>query len=456
MSTHLYELLEVDVSATDTEIRKAYRKLALRYHPDKASEDDRESAEIKFKEISHAYEILSDETKRQEYDTYGTYDGTGGQYSEFSGGNPFNNFYNPGAEYGGDDFYNFFSGMNGNGHPGNSYHHQNAHLKPRTEDAKIEVEVSLEDLFKGKTIKTTSTRNIICTLCKGTGAKKSAVAKTCSSCEGQGKIQKIRRLGPGMVTNIMELCKPCEGLGKVYRTKDKCKLCGGKKVIEETKILEFEIKKGSKSGETIVLKGESDQFPGKETGDVCLTFNCKDHLVFTRKGDDLFAKYKIPLADALCGFSKVVVKHLDGRGIKITTPKGKVIKPGDYIKIKQEGMPISPKNKSWFSSNNERGDLYIEMDIEFPKDNWYLEKNDLNKIKNLLPTSLLSKYDLQKQSIDENSLLDANIDEFTDFLIAKADALPNYESEKPQNFNNEHYDDHYEHSYQPKAECAQQ
>lgn len=451
MSTELYELLEVDSSASDTEIRKAYRKLALRYHPDKATEDDREEAEIKFKEISHAYEILSDEGKRQEYDTYGTFDGTGGQYHEYGGGNPFNNFYNGGGqEYGGDDFYSFFNGQQGNG-----YRQEN--VKPRTEDAKIEVDVVLEDLFKGKTIKTASTRNIICTLCKGTGAKKSATAKTCSTCEGQGKIKKIRRLGPGMVTNIMEPCKPCEGTGKVYRAKDKCKQCLGKKVIEETKILEFEIKKGSKSGETIVLKGESDQFPGKETGDVCLTFNCKDHPVFTRKGDDLFSKFKIPLVDSLCGFSEVVVKHLDGRGIKITTPRGKVIRPGDYIKIKQEGMPIDPKNKSWFSSANKRGDLYIEIEIEFPKDNWYLEKNDIFKMKNLLPNSLLSKYDLKKQQIDEDSLPEANIDEFTDFLIAKANALPSYESDKPQPQPEEHYDQYeYEYSNQAQPECAQQ
>lgn len=448
----LYQLLEVELSASDTDIRKAYRKLALRYHPDKASEEDRESAEIKFKEISHAYEILSDEGKRRDYDMYGNTTG------EDMSGNPFNNFYS--NEYGADDFYSFFNGadgMNGHGH-----HHP--HASNRTPDANIDVEVTLEDLFKGKTIKTTSTRNIVCTLCKGTGAKKNAVAKTCSTCEGQGRVKKIRRLGPGMVTNVMEPCKACQQTGKIYRSKDKCKGCQGTKLAEETKILEFEIKKGSKFGESVVLKGESDQEPGKETGDVVLTFKCKDHPKFTRKGDDLYTKFKIPLVDSLCGFSHVVVKHLDGRGIKITTPKGKVIRPGDHIKISNEGMPIDPKKKSWFSSSSKRGDLYIEMIIEFPQDFWYLEKNDLSKLKNLLPTTLSSKLELQKQAVDTNALTEGNIDEFTDFLIAREDALPKYEVEsdsqqqqkqqQQQQHQQQYYDDYYEQGAQP--ECTTQ
>ncbi|ABN68151.2 DnaJ subfamily A member [Scheffersomyces stipitis CBS 6054] len=426
----LYEILEIESSASSADIKKAYRKLALRYHPDKATEEERHIAETKFKEISHAYEILSDEARREEYDFYGTTDGIHGQSHMYGepDGNPFENFYGGGGQqYDPRDFYNFFNDMNGaNGH------RQSAGAKARTEDAEIEVDVTLEDLFKGKIIRTTSTRNIICTLCKGKGAKKNAVPKKCNTCDGEGIVRKIRRVGPGLVTQEYVDCSACEGIGKFYRTKDRCKKCEGKRVIEETKILEFEIVKGSHSGEKIVLSKESDEYPGKETGDVKLTFTTKDHPVFTRKGDDLYAKYKIPLVEALCGFSRVLVKHLDGRGIKVSTPPGKVIRPGDYIKITGEGMPVKNGSSGWFGgSSSKRGDLYIEMEIEFPTDNWYLERNDILKMKNLLPSAIKSKSDMSRQTVDNDSLPEANIEVFTDFTIAKQDALPDYKEDSP-------------------------
>lgn len=434
--TELYELLEVETTATATEIKKAYRKLALRYHPDKVGEDEREEAELKFKEFSHAYEVLIDEDRRKEYDTYGTTDGRP-SYTEFPGGNPFDNFYG-GAQnaYDANDFHNFFNGTPG-GAP------RRPQTKPRTEDAELEVTVTLEDLFRGKVIKSTSTRNIICTTCKGSGARKNAAMKPCGICEGSGTVRKIRRVGPGLVTQDYIECNTCHGVGKIFRAKDTCKKCSGKRTIEETKILEFEIPRGARSGETVVLTGESDQYPGKETGDIVMTFHCKDHAVFERRGDDLYAKYRIPLADALCGFLKVLFKHLDGRGVKVTTPRGKVIRSGDYIKLKDEGMPVKEEGLSWFSRGNKRGDLYIEMDIEFPPDNWYLEKNDLLKIKNLLPTELLSKRDIEKQTVDRDSIPEENIEEFIDFSIARGNALPEYPEEKKTNEQDE-YQDYYE------------
>lgn len=450
MANELYEVLEVEITATAAEIKKAYRKLALRYHPDKVTEEDREHSEHKFKEISHAYEILIDEVKREEYDTYGTTEGKGGAPGDYEfTGNPFDHFYGGGGnEYAGDDFYNFFNNMNGGAHNGPQ------RGKPRTEDAEINVTVTLEDLFKGKVIRTTSTRNIICTTCKGTGAKKTAHLKKCGICDGEGTVRKIRRVGPGLVTQEYADCTTCNGVGKIYRTKDRCKKCTGKRVIEETKILEFEIAKGSRSGETIVLSKESDEFPGKETGDVKLTFECKDHPVFKRRGDDLYAKYKLPLVDALCGFSKVVVKHLDGRGIKISTQAGRVVRPGDHLKIKGEGMPVKNSGTSWFGSSSKRGDLYIEIDIEFPQDNWYLERNDIVKMKNLLPNDLHSKYDKKKQTIDSDSLPEANVEEFTDFTVAKPEALPHYQEEATPQEQPEEDNYYYGNGAQP--ECTQQ
>jgi DnaJ family protein A protein 2 len=457
--SNLFEVLEVEVTATSAEIKRAYRRLALKYHPDKVSESDREEAELKFKEISQAYEILIDDDRRREYEMYGSTGNNGGrpQYEEYTGGNPYDNFYGGGAqEFDANDFYSFFNGMNG-GPPGGQPRQRQK--PPRTEDAHLEVEVTLEDLFKGKVIKTTSTRSIVCTHCKGSGAKKNAMKKNCGVCDGSGTIRKIRRVGPGLVTQDYVECDTCHGVGKIYRSKDACKRCLGKRLIDETKILEFEIPRGAKSGETVTLKGESDEYPGKETGDIVMTVHCKDHPFLKRRGNDLYSKYRIPLVEAVGGFSRVVLKHLDGRGIKISTPRGKVIRPGDYIKIKGEGMPIEEEGSSWFrrGSKDARGDLYIEIIIEFPKDDWYLEKNDLLKIRNILPTELQSKLDIERQRIDEDSLPEANIETFTSFTIATANALPDYKEDRPDNHNEEHEHEHaHEYSHGAQPECTQQ
>lgn len=425
----LYEILEVDSSATSADIKRSYRKLALRYHPDKVSEEERVEAEVKFKEISSAYEILIDDTKREEYDLYGTADGSGGA-PDFSG-NPFDQYYSS-QQYNANDFFNFFEQMNEQG--GQSRGNRQA----RTEDATLEVTVTLEDLFNGKTIKITSTRDIICQHCHGTGAKKKAVPITCRSCGGEGYVQKFRQTH-GFTTSFYIDCQACEGNGKTYKSKDKCKRCEGTKVHEETKILEFDVVKGSEDNGAIVLTGEADEYPGKTTGDIILNYTCQPHAVFTRKGNDLYTTFKIPLVDALCGFSKNVVKHLDGRVINVSTPKGKVIKPNDFVKIAGEGMPIKQDKRKWFSSGPSNGDLYVKMEVEFPEDNWYLEKNDILKVKNLFPNSLKSKADISSQAIDNDSLSEANIDVITNFTIVRPGDLPRYETKsKPEPHAHEH------------------
>lgn len=195
-------------------------------------------------------------------------------------------------------------------------------------------------------------------------------------------------------------------------------MCKGERVCEETKILEFNIREGSPSEGGVVKKGESDQYPGKIPGDIILKYTCKKHDIFERKEGGLYMNLKIPLADALTGFSKVVATHLDGRGIKVEIPKGKVIRPGDYLKLKGEGMPHNVEKRTWFSSNQSVGDLYIKVDIEFPKDNWYLEKNDLLTIRNILPTHL--------KETTEVSVPESNVQVFTDFSIVQSLDLPEY------------------------------
>lgn len=447
MLLDLYEILEVHLSATDGEIKKAYRKLALRYHPDKVGEDEREEAELKFKEISHAYEVLSDEGKRLEYDLYGTADGIPngpgmGNYSN----NPFDHTYGS-QDFRPDDFYNFFSNMNTGAAPPNGNRAQNSQ---RTEDARIDVDITLEDLYKGKTYKITSTRNIICSLCSGTGARKKAMHKECATCQGKGSTVKIKRVGPGIASKFHVTCEICDGTGKIIRPKDKCKACRGSKVVEETKILEFEIAPGSHDNDNVILKGESDQYPSKETGDVILTIHCKKHETFVRKGDDLYVNHKITLVEALSGFSKVIATNLDSRAIHVTTVKGQVIRPGDYLRVPGEGMPVKDKSSGWFRQNQKMGDLFVAFEIEFPQDNWYLEKNDLLKLLNLLPTELADKAQAKKQQVPKETLSGANVAYVTNYTIVKRELLPEYESDSE-------YQEHpgYEgQDYNP--ECAQQ
>ncbi|KAI5964046.1 XDJ1 [Candida pseudojiufengensis] len=394
---NLYEILEIDSSATSVEIKKAYRKLALKYHPDKVAEEDREESEIHFKKISFAYEILIDETKRENYDTYGTTD------------SPFEQFYGGSAnDFGANDFYDFFR--------------SDTKPKNKTEDAHIKVEVTLEELYIGKVIRTASTRNKICVTCKGSGLRSLNVeSKKCGICNGEGFTRKIRRVAPGLVAQDYVDCTTCHGSGKIYRTKDRCKTCKGARIIEETKILEFEIPKGSANEGSIVKKGESDEYPGKTTGDIILDYQCKKHSKFERRGDDLIMNIKIFLVDALTGFEKTI-EHLDGRGIKVHSKK--VIRPGDYIKITGEGMPKS--KQSWFKEKT--GDLYIKVDIEFPQDNWFVEKGDIEKLKNLIPGKIK----------EEEKIHQANIQLYTDFTIVKElpelhkPPQPEKEPEQPQ------------------------
>lgn len=405
MAVDLYEILEVDSSSSACDIKRAYRKLALRYHPDKVSEEERHEAEVKFKEISHAYEILSDDTKREHYDMYGTTDGSDYGASAYDS-NPFGAAYS--HEYGADDFSNFFSQFGGNA-PGGAPRGAPA----RTEDAVLDVDVTLEELYVGKVVKLTSTRNIICTSCHGSGARKKAAAKTCTACKGVGYVTKIRRLGPGLASQVHVDCETCQGTGKVLRPKDRCKTCGGSKVVEDTKILEFEIPPGSRSGELVVLKNESDEYPGKTTGDVVLRFHCKEHAQLERRGDDLYCKVRVSLVEALGGFSRVVMTHLDGRAIHVTTPTGKVLRPGDCIRVRGEGMPVK-NSGGWFSSGPRRGDLHIAVDIEFPPDNWYLEKNDLVALRNLLPAD-------KTAGNSADAVPEPNIEYVTDFTLERVE-----------------------------------
>jgi len=351
--TEFYERLGVTPDAKVDDIKKAYKKMAIKYHPDKNPNNP--EAETKFKEVSEAYEVLSDENKRQMYDKYGKEGLKEGGFGAHSAADIFEQF------FGGGGFSSFFGGGGGRG-------------PRRTEDIHHELGVTLEDLYKGKTTKLSVTRNVLCSTCSGSGTKSGASTGKCKTCEGRGIRLIIKQLGPGMIQQMQTVCNDCGGKGEVIKEEDKCKDCKGKKVNKEKKILQVYVDKGMRHGQKIVFSGESDEAPGQEPGDIIFILVEKKHELFKRNGNDLYMEQTIPLIEALAGFS-FTIKHLDDRVLLVKSEKGEIINPGDLKMIPNEGMPI---HKRPF----DKGNLYIHFNIEFPKPGFFQPKalQDLEKI----------------------------------------------------------------------------
>jgi DnaJ homolog subfamily A member 2 len=195
----------------------------------------------------------------------------------------------------------------------------------RTKDLVHRVHVTLEDLYKGKTTKLALTRNVICSKCKGKGGKDGAV-RSCHTCNGRGVKVTLRQMGP-MIQQIQSPCDECSGTGEVINAKDRCSNCKGKKVVPEKKFLEVHIDKGMKGGQTIQFRGESDQSPGAETGDVVIVVEEKPHDRFKRQENDLITEIEIDLLTALAG-GQFAIRHLDERALVVKLEPGEVVKHG--------------------------------------------------------------------------------------------------------------------------------
>ena len=247
----------------------------------------------------------------------------------------------------------------------------------RGRDEEQQYNVTLEELYKGKTVKFAANKQIVCSLCKGTGAKDKVKPQQCDRCKGAGVQEVFRQIGPGLVRKEVLPCDHCQGSGMYYKEKDRCKKCKGKRTVEETKALEIYIPRGSMQGERIVLEGEADQFPDQEPGDIIFTLAEEPHDVFTRIGNDLSADLNVNLVETLCGFSRVVLKHLDGRGIHIDHPRGKILRPTEVLKVPGEGMPMK--------RGETKGDLYLIVKVEFPADGWLGDDAAYEALQKLLP-----------------------------------------------------------------------
>jgi len=319
--TKFYDILGVSPDASEAQLKSAYRKGALKHHPDKNSHDP--SAAEKFKEISKAYETLADPQKRQLYDQFGEegleQGGMGGA-NGMSAEDLFSQFFGGGGGLGGMFGGGGFGGMGGMRDTGPKKARTIHHVH----------KVSLEDIYRGKVSKLALQKSVICPKCDGRGGKEGAV-KTCAGCNGQGMKIMMRQMGP-MVQRFQTVCPDCNGEGETIREKDKCKQCNGKKTIVERKVLHVHVDRGVQTGTKIDFRGEGDQMPGVQPGDVQFEIEQKPHARFQRKGDDLFYRAEIDLLTALAG-GAIYVEHLDDRWLTVEIMPGEIIAPGEQTQL---------------------------------------------------------------------------------------------------------------------------
>lgn len=369
----LYQILGVSKSASSNEIKKAYHRLAKEFHPDKNPEEGE-----RFKEISFAYEVLSNPEKKEIYDRHGI---QGLKEGAGPGGFP------------GDIFGDLFGGLFGG--PFGFGSSRGSRRKQKGEDLVHPLKVTLSDLYNGKTSKLQINKTVICAKCHGQGGKAGAMHQ-CKQCKGSGVKIIIRPLGPGMVQQMQSVCPDCHGEGEVINEKDRCKVCLGKKVTKESKQLEVHIDKGMKHDQKIVLRGEGDQSPGIEPGDVIIVLQQKPDNTFQRKGNDLYLTHQVGIVEALCGM-EFTVKHLDGRDLVIRNPPGNVLEPGSVRSVASEGMPI-------YRNPFEKGNLFIKFEVTFPPKNFANEKQ-LKLLEKLLPAR--QKVDLPEgEHVEEVNMME--------------------------------------------------
>lgn len=308
--------------------------MAQKWHPDK-NPGNTEAAD-KFKDIGEAYEVLSDESKRELYDQHGK---EGLDQNGFHARNPFDFFSSFGDIFGG-------SGRQRGPAKGKDIQHA--------------LEVPLADLYNGKVRKMKINRKIICTTCNGSGSNNPSVTNTkCTSCNGVGAKMKTIRQG-NTIYQTQAACEVCEGKKFVIPEGERCEGCQGTKTIRESKIISVEIEKGMQWGQNLAFYGEADQFPDTITGDLVFQLTPKKDVKeeFERQKHDLVIKKDIPLGDALHG-AKIALKHLDGREILIVTPPGEIPQPNEKRKVVGEGMPI-------LNQPEKHGDLYVILNIVLP------------------------------------------------------------------------------------------
>ncbi len=341
-----YQILGVSRDASLEEIKKAFRKLAHKYHPDKEGGD-----EEKFKEINEAYQVLSDEKKRRQYDQFGrTFEGAeaGGGFQGFG---DFADFFRQGNFQGngfgfdfGDIFSDFFSG----GERSGASHFSRA----RGKDIQIDLTIDFLEAITGTEREVELEKNSLCPHCQGSGAEPGKGFEKCSFCQGTGKIEKVQRTILGSFRTVSP-CPHCQGTGKV--PKEKCSVCGGTGIKREKEKIKIKIPAGVNEGDTLKVAGKGEAAPGGVVGDLYVTIHLTPHKDFTRQGFDLFTKREITFSQAVLG-DKIEVNTPFGP-VKLKIPAG--TRGGTKFRLRGKGVPRL--------RGLGKGDLYVEVEIKVPQ-----------------------------------------------------------------------------------------
>jgi len=348
MSKNYYETLGVNKNASKDELKKAFHKLAHKHHPDKNKGDDK-----KFKEVNEAYQVLSDDQKRSQYDQFGSADMGGfsaqggpasgwGGFSSKGGQWDFSSQNGQGFDMGdiGDIFGDFFGGGMGRGTKNSR----------RGRDIQTEIDLTFEESIFGVKRKVLITKQSTCDICKGTGGKVGTRMNTCSTCNGNGQIREVRRsiLGSFSTTKI---CDSCLGSGKI--PSEKCSNCRGAGVYRKQKEIELNIPAGINNAEMLKMSGAGEDIQGGQSGDLYIKVNIKPHPVYKRDGLNLTMNLPIKLTDALLG---VVynLKILEGNIIEVKIPEG--INHNTLLRVRGKGVP----------SSRGRGDIILRIQVKMP------------------------------------------------------------------------------------------
>ena len=343
-----YEVLGVQKNATDEELKKAYRQLAKKYHPD-ANPNNKEEAEKKFKEVNEAYEVLSDKQKRSMYDQFG-HSGPNGYSSDFSGFSGFDGFSGFGGGNGGFDvdlgdiFSSFFGG---------STRSQRQNGPVRGRDLRVRIEIAFEEAAFGITKEITINRDEQCDTCHGSGCKPGTTTETCKVCNGSGQVKSVQNTILGSFSSV-RTCEHCGGSGKIIS--NPCVDCKGRGTVRKQRKIKVNIPAGIDKGQIISLRGEGEPgLRGGGPGDLYITVSVKPHSVFTRKGDSLFCNVHISFAQAALG-AIIDVPTLSG------------VEQYDLAEGTQTGSIFTLKGKGIKNINGRgTGDLYFTVIVDVPK-----------------------------------------------------------------------------------------
>lgn len=358
MAKDYYSVLGVDKKASQDDIKKAFRKLAHQHHPDKGGADE------KFKEITEAYSVLSDEKKRREYDTYGQ-SFPGGMPGGGAQGNPFGGFDfsqfqqgfgQGGAEFDfGDIFGDMFGGRGG------------AQRTPRGRDISIDLEIPFKDAVFGTDRTVLLTKVATCETCSGNGAKPGTELETCKTCNGSGRVHEMRNSILGQFSSV-RVCTACDGTGKI--PKEKCADCKGAGVKRKQEEIKIKIPAGIDHGEMIRLPQKGEAVKTGVAGDLYVKIHVKPHAVFTREGQNLLMDLPVKLTDALLG-TEVSIETLEGKTIEVKIPAMK--RAEELLRVRGKGIP---------TTGTTRGDLIIRLEVALPHKLSNKAKKVVDELKN--------------------------------------------------------------------------